>query len=208
MAAMTDVDGTEPDLVLCGWAGIGLEHPSGDLHVVAPHSEGALVGLVDGLGHGAEAAAASNAATAVLAATPGAPVVELIERCHRALRRTRGAVMTLASFERASATVVCVGVGNVEGALIRAAGSRQRSEAIPIRAGVVGGHLPPLRPVSFLFAPGDTLVLATDGIRSGFTAEYPVGRAPQEIAESILARFAKGTDDAHVVVARYVGDGR
>lgn len=205
---MTDVDATEPGLVLCGWAGVGLEHPSGDLHVVEPHSEGTLVGLVDGLGHGAEAAAASDAAVAVLQATPGGPVVDLIQRCHHALRRTRGAVMTLASFERGSSTVVCAGVGNIEGVLIRAAGSLQRSEAIPIRAGVVGGHLPPLRPVSLTFAPGDTLVLATDGIRSGFTAQYPDGRAPQEIAESILARFAKGTDDAHVVVARYVGGGR
>jgi hypothetical protein len=47
--------------------------------------------------------------------------------------------------------------------------------------------------------------MATDGIHSGFTAGLAIEHGPQEIAESILARSSRGTDDAHVVVARYLG---
>jgi len=51
-------------------------------------------------------------------------------------------------------------------------------------------------------SPGDTLVMATDGIRSGFAAGVTIEYSPQEIAESILARYAIGSDDAHVVGLR------
>jgi len=55
-------------------------------------------------------------------------------------------------------------------------------------------------------APGDTLVLATDGIQSGFADELAVDASPQQLADQILARSGKSTDDALVLVARYVGE--
>ena len=69
-----------------------------------------------------------------------------------------------------------------------------------VRGGVVGYQLPPLRAETLLVFPGDTLIMATDGIRGGFATGLAIEYGPQEIAESILARFAKGTDDAHIVV--------
>jgi hypothetical protein len=53
-------------------------------------------------------------------------------------------------------------------------------------------------------AKGDTLVLATDGIRHGFRAEVDA-REPQAIADAMLAKYSKGSDDACVVIARYIG---
>jgi hypothetical protein len=50
---------------------------------------------------------------------------------------------------------------------------------------------------------GDTLVLATDGVRGGFADEIQAFGEPRELATSILKRYAKGTDDALVLVARY-----
>jgi hypothetical protein len=51
----------------------------------------------------------------------------------------------------------------------------------------------------------DVVVLATDGIRTDFadclTAEGPW----QGLAERILARYGKESDDALVLVVRYVG---
>ena len=55
-------------------------------------------------------------------------------------------------------------------------------------------------------APGDTLILSTDGIRSGFAASVTSAEAPQVIADRVLAGYAKGTDDALVLVVRYLGD--
>ena len=189
-----------------GAAGLGLELPSGDLHVVRPFPDGALVALIDGLGHGPKAAQASRAAGAVLEADPQAPVGDLIRACHDALKKTRGAVMTLASFNARLSTLTWTGVGNVDGLLLRASPVHcQPHAAILLRGGVVGFQLPPLREETLTVSPGDTLVMATDGIRSGFAEDVSVGDAPAQTAEDILRRFGKTSDDALVVVARYRG---
>jgi len=99
------------------------------------------------------------------------------------------------------------GVGNVAGALLRAgAAPGFAGEALLARGGVVGYRLPPLRAGTLRVAPGDVLVLATDGIRSGFTEGLWTAARAQEIAETVLAGFASGSDDAHVLVARYLGE--
>jgi negative regulator of sigma-B (phosphoserine phosphatase) len=190
-------------LLACGWAGSALEHESGDLHVVAGFPGGALVALIDGLGHGPEAALAASAAARVLVAHPAEPVIELVQRCHGELRKTRGAVMSVASFPAMESRMTWLAVGNVEAVLFRASGAR--AEGIASRGGVVGYQLPPLRSATLAVAPGDTLILASDGIRSGFIVDLALEPDPQHIADDLLARFARGSDDAHVVVARYLG---
>jgi negative regulator of sigma-B (phosphoserine phosphatase) len=196
----------EPAVIAWGWAGTALELESGDLHVVVPFRGGALIALIDGLGHGPDAADAARTAGSVLGACASEPVTILIERCHDALRRTRGAVMTLASLRSADSLLTWIGVGNVEGILVRGG---HRSEAVSLRGGVIGYQLPALRATAVTVAPGDVVIMATDGIRGGVMSEIANEvadhHAPQEIAESILARFAQGSDDAHVVVARYLG---
>jgi serine/threonine protein phosphatase PrpC len=51
---------------------------------------------------------------------------------------------------------------------------------------------------------GDVMVLATDGIDSGFARSITPGGSAQAIADRILARHAKERDDALVVVVRYL----
>jgi phosphoserine phosphatase RsbX len=187
-----------------GWAGSALEEGiSGDLHVVAPFDGGALLVAIDGLGHGPEAAAAAHEAERVLVAKPEERVEALLARCHEALRGTRGVAMTLASFDARASEVTCIGVGNVEGVLLRAGGGAR--EAFALRGGVVGYQLPALRPSVLSVARGDIFILATDGVRWGFASGIDPTDTPQILAEAILARHAKGTDDALVVVARYLG---
>lgn len=176
---------------------------SGDRGAVLTFPGGALVAVIDGLGHGVEACVAAERAEQVLAADPAAPVADLVKQCHEALRQTRGAVMSLSSFDAARGTMTWLGVGNVEGILVRADGSS--GEAIAMRGGTVGYKIPTLNPRTLLVHPGDTLVFASDGIRHGFREEVKVGRDPQEIADSILANWGRTSDDACAIVARYVG---
>lgn len=184
-------------------AALGGNHSSGDRSVVVEFPGGALVAMIDGLGHGPDAQEAAVAAERVLLAAPYADVGELMRRCHDALRRTRGAVMSLASFAAEQNTMTWLGVGNVEALLVRALGTA--TEAVAMRGGTIGYSLPPLNPRTVVVHAGDTLVLATDGIRSGFKTEVVPSRTPQEIANEVLARWGKPSDDACVVVARYVG---
>lgn len=189
------------------WARVGHPLPgestSGDLGVVLPFDGGVLVGVIDGLGHGKDANKAAERAQQTLATHPADPLDQLVERCHESLRDTRGVVLSLAAF-RAQGTMQWLGVGNVEALLVRA-GSDQ-AEAIPSRGGTVGYLLPKLMVTTLPVRHGDTLVLATDGIRHGFKQEVRSTRSPQEIAERIVEHWARQTDDCCAVVARYVGE--
>jgi phosphoserine phosphatase RsbX len=176
----------------------------GDAHVFVEFPGGAVVAVIDGLGHGSKAAGAARVAVATVAAHADEPIVPLFTRCHERLRGTRGAVMTLASFRHVDATMTWLGVGNVDGVLLRA-GQPAGRESILLRGGVVGYQVPPLRPATLSLASGDTLVLATDGVRSAFSDDVDLDASPAQIAESILARHGKGSDDALVLVARWQG---
>jgi anti-sigma regulatory factor (Ser/Thr protein kinase) len=189
-----------------GSAGAALsgESTSGDRGVFVPFPGGALVAVIDGLGHGEEAEKASLRAEQVLLAAPYAPVDELMKQCHEELKGTRGAVISLASFDGEHDTMSWLGVGNVEGVLVRSEDGAG-DEAVAMRGGTVGFLLPPLTPRTLKVQRGDTLVLATDGIRHGFKAEVIRSRQPQEIADAILQLWSKTTDDAFVMVARYTG---
>ncbi|MDB5397064.1 MAG: rsbX [Rhodospirillales bacterium] len=184
---------------------LGGAEVSGDLHMVVAHASGMLVGVADGLGHGAEAAVAAQAAARIFASHPGLPVDQLMVLCHEALRRTRGAVLSIASFDITAGSVEWVGVGNVEGILIRGEAGPRARESLLLRGGVVGSRIPPLRAVTLRVDAGDTLIFATDGIGRQFVTTLPDDRSPQDLADDILRDHGKDTDDALVLVVRYRG---
>jgi serine phosphatase RsbU (regulator of sigma subunit) len=164
-----------------------------------------LLAVVDGLGHGEAAAAAAERAAATLAATCGLTLPALILRCHEVLRRTRGVVLGVATVDPAEQSLTWIGIGNVQGAVIRSQSTAQHLESLLVRGGVVGLLLPTLQPSVKPLALGDLLVLATDGIRPDFAVRPHRGRSSQRIAEQVLAEYGKKTDDALVLVARYRG---
>jgi hypothetical protein len=181
------------------------EADSGDLAVVEPFSGGVLVGAIDGLGHGTEAAEAARLAASTLAGQAFEPVAGLVRRCHNALLETRGVVMSLASFNSADSTITWTGVGNVTAMLLRVGPADQsRREDLLLRGGVVGFQLPALSEHVLAVAPGDILLLATDGVRPEFAEGLVLGPPPQELADRILAQYLKGSDDALVLVAQFL----
>jgi hypothetical protein len=192
----------------CGIASraFGGEAASGDAHVLCPTAAGALVAVVDGLGHGAGAAAAAERAAGVLSRHCDEPVIQLVRRCHEALVGTRGVALSLAAFTTADDTVSWLAVGNVEAALLRGdAQAVPARESIVMRGGVVGARLPLLQAAVTTVVRGDLLILATDGIRPGFADRLDVSQPTQQLADHILAGYGRGTDDALVLVARYAG---
>jgi serine phosphatase RsbU (regulator of sigma subunit) len=182
------------------------QNKSGDGYLVKRFGNCALIAVVDGLGHGEEAAVATKIAVDQLQANPHDNVISLLERIHKALRKTRGVVMSVALVNDLDATATWTGIGNVEGLFVRANPDIQpQKEFLLTRAGIVGGQLPALRPSIMPIMPGDTIAFATDGILTGFAEEVNSHDAPSEIAATIIAKHAKGSDDALVLVARYLG---
>jgi negative regulator of sigma-B (phosphoserine phosphatase) len=179
---------------------------SGDHHLICPNHDGVLIATVDGIGHGAEAAGAAETAMSILKTFADEPIISLVERCHEELRRTRGVVLSLASIDASRGMMTWLGIGNVQGVLMRA-GARKGTvqEVLLLRGGVVGSQLPPLQAAVLPVKPGDTLVFATDGVRDGFIESLSALESPQRAAERILARHQSGNDDALVLIARLIG---
>jgi len=192
------------------WAVAGLVQPgqseSGDRYVVLPTTDGGLVAVVDGLGHGAEAASAAKVAVRALERGANRPVVPLFRECHASLIGTRGAVISAAVFNVHDETMTWLGVGDVEGRLLRApSAASPRTVSLLLRGGVVGVHLPALVPEVVPIGRGDTLVLATDGVRSDFLDALLPPLEPQALADYVLEHSGTQTDDALVLVVRYLG---
>lgn len=179
---------------------------SGDLHLVRCTSNGILIAAIDGLGHGEQAAEAAKTAMAVLRAEFDEPVISLVERCHEKLRRTRGVVISLASIDPEQGMMTWLGVGNVQGLLMRANGTKgPAKEMLLLRGGVVGSQLPPLQATVVPIKRGDTLYFATDGVKSQFSEHLTTLENPQRAADRILEQFQSGNDEALVLVARLAG---
>jgi negative regulator of sigma-B (phosphoserine phosphatase) len=182
------------------------EATSGDFAVIALLPEGAVVAAIDGLGHGGEAAHAARVAGEVVRDRPSQDLVVLVECCHRALRGTRGAAISLAFISAPESTMSWLGVGNVEGRVLSADPSMTRpKDSLALGSGVAGHELPSVRIATLDVQPGDLLVLATDGIESDFAESLDISGSAQAIAERILARHRRPTDDALVVAVRYLG---
>ena len=191
-----------------GWAACATAYPgqmrSGDAFLVEPTLGGALVAVVDGLGHGGEAADVAGLALASLRETAGRPLVESLMACHAALRGSRGAAVTLVSLDSDRRRLTWIAVGNVEAALVRPGrdGAPSRRWSVPLRGGVVGDRLPPLRESTTALAAGDTLVAATDGLSTAFVDAVGSSPSATALARSLHRDYARADDDALVLVAR------
>jgi phosphoserine phosphatase RsbX len=97
-----------------------------------------------------------------------------------------------------------IGVGNVEGALLRR-DAELPSHKLLLRNGVVGIQLPTLRAGELAVQSGDILAMATDGVTTERPLRISMDGRIQSMADGILASACKGTDDALVLVARYRG---
>lgn len=176
---------------------------SGDHHLVWCNRNGILIAAIDGIGHGAEAASVSKTAAALIRGSADEPIISLVERCHEKLRSTRGVVLSLAFVDPEHGMMTWLGVGNVQGVLMRSdARNGNAQELLLLRAGVVGAQLPALQATVLPIGKGDTLFFATDGIRSGFPATLSARENPQRAADRILEQYRSGNDDALVLVTR------
>lgn len=176
-----------------------------DHHVVKAAGNKTLVAVVDGLGHGKKANEASKYAVSTLESFKGETVIDLINRCHRNLKNTRGVVMSLSIIDCSEHTLTWIGVGNVEGLLVRGnSNNGQRTENIILRGGVVGYELPSLKASLIPVATGDTLIFTTDGVDKDFMNDIFVDNKPIEMVRSISRKHFKDSDDALILALQFI----
>jgi negative regulator of sigma-B (phosphoserine phosphatase) len=178
----------------------GLSAP-GNLHVVKEFAGGALVALVVGLGTQEEAAVTAQTAAILLRRYARESVRALMNRCHRNLLMSRGAVIGLARFDATQDRLTWLGVGNVRAWLGRSEGKRVFERLMPY-VGVAGYYIPVVRETKLALKPGDTLILASEGAGADFSRDLDFREDPQVVAEGVLKRGFE-EDEATVLVARY-----
>ncbi|ORW71286.1 stage II sporulation protein M [Mycobacterium riyadhense] len=184
------------------------EYVSGDQSIAVDiDGTAALFGVLDGLGHGPAAATAALTAADVLRRTGGERLEVLVQLCHRVLTGTRGIAMTLARIDFEASTLTWTGVGNVRANLVAkgVSGVAVRSSA-RLTGGIVGYRTPEILPAQRVsIRTGDLLVIATDGIAGDHLDHIDFAATATAIAEQIIDKHAKETDDAMVLAARHRG---
>lgn len=175
---------------------------NGDAIVVRHWNQHALVGVIDGLGHGQWAQRAAQAARYYIEQHFDQPLLNLFRSVGRVCLSTRGVVMALVRFDLARQQVELASVGNVETRLLGGSESLH-----PVgRRGIVGAPDAPSPIIKqHAWRPGFILVLHSDGIESNWGAEQLVKVARQgavAAARHLLFHHGRLDDDATALVAR------
>ena len=177
---------------------------NGDAFLIKQWERNALVGVIDGLGHGPFAHRASRAARQYVEQHFDQPLEQLFRGAGRVCRGTRGVVMALARFELAQHRVRIGNIGNIG---VRLLGSPERVN-LQIRRGIVGLNAPAVVVTEHPWNSNSVLMMYSDGISTlGDWAQFrePSHQNPDELARKILDVLGDSTDDATVVIARSAG---
>jgi anti-sigma regulatory factor (Ser/Thr protein kinase) len=179
------------------------ERVSGDHGGFVRDGDALLVGLADGIGHGPEAREASAAAIRTLRARSTLPPEKLLDACHEALTKTRGAVMAVVRIPEPGEDALASVVGNIDVHIYGLAEGRRLSG----RSFVLGAPGTRRRPVreEHPFGPRDVLVLFSDGLRTHTDLEGELDllrEHPIVIAHQLVQRFGRENDDVLVLVVR------
>lgn len=177
------------------------EQACGDAWACASPPAGTTMILVDGTGHGAEAARAAETAIAVFRKNSSETCTALAEIIHRALLPTRGAAVGIARIDETQRLVRFVGVGNIAGAVTSSAGVRRMVS----QNGIAGHVAPRIREFTYSYDAHPAVILHSDGLSAKWDlARYPglASGHPSLIAGVLFRDFRRGRDDATVAVLR------
>lgn len=179
------------------------ETANGDAWVIRRLGTVFRLSVIDGLGHGPDAAAAAQAALDCLDRIVDPEPAVAIEACHRVLHSTRGVVMLVASIDIVANRLRFAGVGNVEARLQLVDGEQR----LVSYRGIVGVILPTIRTFDYALTSQWRLLAYTDGIRGRFdmATEIDGETVDSAWAQRFLNCWARPTDDATVVVVAAQG---
>lgn len=176
------------------------ETACGDAWASHEDAEGRTVFVVDGLGHGTDAAVAANEAITQFRRAQQASPVDILQRVHAGIRHTRGGAAAVARIQWASATISFAGVGNIAGTFVPRVGAARRMVS---HNGIVGHNARKIQAFDYPCGPG-RLVMHSDGLGTSWSLDrYPgLLRAHPLLLAAVLYRdHARGRDDTTVVVA-------
>jgi serine/threonine protein phosphatase PrpC len=161
--------------------------------------------IADGLGHGKYAEIAARAAMSYVASHLTNSLPEIFFGCNQEIRDTRGGAMGIAIIDKKACTLTYAGIGNTRILILRSAdlnATDRKPQYLRSNFGIVGAGYKHLVPETVSFAPGDLVMMYTDGVKEmiSFTGyEALLYKNIQELAEKIIKDWGRDTDDAAVL---------
>jgi negative regulator of sigma-B (phosphoserine phosphatase) len=153
-----------------------------------------LLAVIDGLGHGPDAAHASQLARDLLNGQPyGTKVEPALQEVHRQLRGTRGAAATVCLIK--GTELQACAVGNVALLTVNC------TVPLVLSAGVLGHQVARFRISNSQLHAGARLALLSDGISTRFRLDDLRALSPAQACQEIMQRYRRKDDDATVLVA-------
>jgi negative regulator of sigma-B (phosphoserine phosphatase) len=164
-------------------------------HVVVLEGAGAtLVAVIDGLGHGLDSWAAAVLAGDVITQYRDEDVLTILQHCHRELRGSRGAAISLLRVGE-DGEAEYSGVGNVDIIALRGT-----TPPVFCVAGIVGHNMRSPRAHSFVMGRSDVLCMFTDGVSARGGLRELLGGSLAETARRIVDVRGRPHDDAAALV--------
>jgi anti-sigma regulatory factor (Ser/Thr protein kinase) len=174
------------------------ETNSGDGVSISYSDDATSILVVDGLGHGNEAAHAAEIAARIFGESPFDSPASLVDRIHNNLVGTRGIAMALVQIDRLLDKLTFIGVGNITGRVY----TRYASKGCVSVQGIVGGRMPSAKEFCYDWEPGASLLLYSDGIKSAAVLPEVQSKSALLEAAEIYRDFSRTNDDTTVVVVR------
>jgi anti-sigma regulatory factor (Ser/Thr protein kinase) len=179
------------------------EMTSGDGFAVKRTDQYVKLMMADGLGHGPEANKAVNEAEAAFRVFPDQSPTETLRFLHNSIKKTRGAVINIVTYDLTAKEWLSAGVGNIAARFLGPAGALRNHMSYN---GIVGHNIPnTMNDSHYLAEQYNQVLLCSDGIRTRIDMlKYPqIYKYDQAVlAAAIYKDHARRNDDMSVILAK------
>ena len=191
---------THPLNIIAGSRPHFAETENGDAWTMTWFADVCRIAIIDGLGHGPDAASASAIAVKTLESLGPVHPAEAIQRCNLALSGTRGVVMAVVNIDLSKRSLTYAAIGNTD-AVMRIGLEGQTKRFLSYR-GIVGAALPTIHAEDVDLPESWQLLLYTDGVMDRFDLhdELRAQADSQTWPEEFLQRWGRLHDDATVLL--------
>jgi anti-sigma regulatory factor (Ser/Thr protein kinase) len=173
----------------------------GDGWGMKPAADTSFFMVVDGLGHGPFAADAAREAERVLNNSHANSAAAILQDCHDALRKTRGAAGAVAAVSQHKGSVTFAGIGNISCTVLDARSRR----GIASHNGTLGHQMQKIQEFTVPWNPDSVLIMHSDGLGTKWDLnQYPglTKKHPSVIAAILYRDFERERDDVTVLAAK------
>jgi len=172
------------------------ERHSGDVVVIVRTEEYVLLGVIDGLGHGKEAADIAQKIKSYIETHSHEAVDILLQNAHEHFKGSRGAVIGLAKIQN-SGSLNYVGIGNISCKII----SNTKEFTLLSKDGALGLRSRNISTIQAEIKKGERLIMYSDGISNElFRSKYRLpNKGSKQLISTIIEKFGKGHDDVSLI---------